>query len=160
MGYLLNTNGLNIPQKYQARIRDYWAKKGSLPLAEFAPYASFVLKIQTFYYISLASTLPYMISPKSLIDTMYLFYLPFCMVFISSDKIHHACAPLFLREDQLYINGDELKIDLANINDYFLQLPQEVEDKGRMRFARTPPKDGDFLVGRIWDRFLPNWRVE
>ena len=27
-----------------------------------------------------------------------------------------------------------------------------------MAFAQNPPTDADFLVTRLWDRFLPKWR--
>jgi hypothetical protein len=159
MDYLLGSRGLNIPRMYQHNIWEHWGNQNFLPLDKFAPYASFVLTIQTFYYISLAASLFSTDQPSSLLDTMYLFYLPFCMVFVSCDRLHQNCAPLFLRDNQLYVDGFELKKDLQKIHQYFLQLPSEIKAKGRMMFASIPPKDGDFLVGSIWDRFLPNWRV-
>jgi hypothetical protein len=47
------------------------------------------------------------------LDAHYLFYLPFCHVFASFDRLHRLLAPLFLRPDQRFLSGDDLKRELA-----------------------------------------------
>lgn len=80
------------------------------------------------------------------------------MVFASNDKLHARVVPLFLREDQEFVNGVDLKADLKKLDEYYSQLPEEVRRQGVTKFASWPPFEGDFLVTRLFDRFLPRWR--
>jgi len=127
-------------------------------VVQFARYAAFVLTVDVFFYIAAAADL---ISAKRVtnkVDLAYLFYLPFCMLFISSDNIHGRCAPLFLREDQQFIRGEELKADLKKLDELYDKLPQEEKEKGLSAYANHPPMERSFLVTRLWDTFLPRWR--
>jgi hypothetical protein len=108
--------------------------------------------------MALESTLISQQKASNRIDLAYLFYLPFCMLFVSSDHFHRRCASLFLRDNQEFIWGEDLKKDLARINVYFDKLPDEAKQKGIYSIAARPPTNEDFLVARIWDRFFPNWR--
>ena len=47
--------------------------------------------------------------PSNRTDIAYLFYLPFSMVFVSSDDLHRRTAPLFMRPDQAFVWGIDLK---------------------------------------------------
>ena len=89
---------------------------------------------------------------------MYLFYLPFCMVFVSSDWIHKECSPLFLRNDQTFVWGPEMKKDLKRINDFYSALPDSDKEQGNDFFAKAPPDIGDSIVQQLWDKHLPTWR--
>jgi len=80
------------------------------------------------------------------------------MLFVSSDRLHAKCAPLFLRPDQSFVWGGDLKKDLTQLNQHYSQLPDEVKEKGVFALVDTPPKDGDFLVARLWDKHLRPWR--
>ncbi len=80
------------------------------------------------------------------------------MVFTSRDKLHAKTARLFLNSDQVFVPGDELKTDLAKLDEHFSKLPDEVKLRGVMSFAHFPPADGDFLVSRLWDQPMrPGW---
>ena len=96
--------------------------------------------------------------PSNRIDIAYLYYLPFCMIFVSKDKLHTRSVPLFLKSDQEFVHADELKAELARLDTYFSTLPEEVREQGVMKFAHYPPTEGDYLTARLWDRFLPKWR--
>ena len=97
--------------------------------------------------------------PSNKIDIAYLYYLPFCMVFTSRDKLHQKTAPLFLDDDQVFVHGDDLKVDLAKLDAHYSLLSDEEKLRGVMSFAHYPPIDGDFLVSRLWDRLMkPEWR--
>ena len=91
-------------------------------------------------------------------DISYLFYLPFCMIFTSSDRLHERCVPLFLRPDQEFISGRDLKADLIRIVDHFNAVPEVEKEKGLYAFAEKPPTEGNFLIASLWDHYLPNWR--
>jgi hypothetical protein len=91
-------------------------------------------------------------------DIAYLFYLPFSHAFVSSDKLHSRCAPLFIRENQRFVWGIDLKADLRRMNAHYLSRPEAQRERGIMAFAQLPPKTGDFLTARLYDRSAPNWR--
>jgi hypothetical protein len=43
------------------------------------------------------------------VDIAYLYYLPFCHIFVSSDNLHHRVVPEFLRKDQSFVPGPNLR---------------------------------------------------
>lgn len=149
---------LGVSPQQQSRILARWAEAGSPPMVFYAPYAAYVLTVEVFFQIALAASLISRARPSNRVDIAYLFYLPFAMVFISSDRLHARCAPLFLRSDQEFVWGLDLKKDLARLNEYFSQLPQDTKEKGVLTLAGSPPRDGDFLVAQLWDRHLRPWR--
>jgi hypothetical protein len=89
-------------------------------------------------------------------DVIYLAYLPFCNIFISSDKFHKNCASLFLRENQKFVWGQDIKADLKNIDKYFDSFSVEDKMKGLYVVAPHPPVESP-LVRLLWDEFLPGW---
>jgi hypothetical protein len=91
-------------------------------------------------------------------DIGYLMYVPFCQVFVSSDKLHRSCAPHFLRPDQTFVWGPDLKADLKHLVAYYEALPETEKEEDLAYIAPTPPVDTDGLVGRLWDRYLRSWR--
>ena len=118
------------------------------------------MTVELFFQITLAADLISCKVPSNRIDIAYLFYLPFCKIFVSSDKLHRKCTSLFLRDDQEFVWGHLLKKGLSQLNDYYLQLPASIKEKGVMAFASDPPKNGDYYVAQLWDRHWPGWREE
>ncbi len=148
---------LYINKKYILEVNKAWASKNFPPLKEFAPYAAYVLTIEIFFYIAINSELVQKeINSKT--DFGYLYYLPFCMIFVSSDNLHRRCAPLFLRKDQDFVWGLDLKEDLRRIDGFYDALPTTEKEKGLYAMAVYPPEDENLLTTRLWDRFLPKWR--
>lgn len=90
--------------------------------------------------------------PSNRTDIAYLFYLPFSMMFVSSDKLHRQTAPLFMRSEQAFVWGQDLKAALKAVNEHFLKLPEEEREKGISAFAHAPPAGN--LVADLWDKFL------
>jgi len=149
---------LDIPSKFQRDIKKRWSKARPIPFNEFAPYASYVLSINMFFYLCLDKSFISKDRPSNFIDLSYLYYLPFCMIFVSSDNLHKRIAPLFLSTDQTFVSGSKLKADLKKLNEYYLSLPEEIRDMGPMRFAPYPPENQDTLTGRLYDKHLKPWR--
>lgn len=143
----------NIPYQYRSEVFRRWADSGYPTLSNFAPYAAFVLNIELFFHLALAAHLISTQRNSNRTDIVYLFYLPFCKIFVSGDKLHRKCAPLFMRKDQEFIWGFDLKTDLKNINQYYEKMPEDVKKQGVMKFAVEPPIDGDFLITRIWKKY-------
>jgi hypothetical protein len=137
-----------------------WRIAGGPPLRAFAPYFRHVFGADLFFYLALAADL-ISLRPTNMVDLAYLYYMPFCMVFTSSDKLHERIVPVFLRDDQSFVRGTDLKADLHKLDEHFSALPQEVKDRGLYHFAARPPLDISFLVTRLWDRHLrPIWRED
>ncbi|MFQ5852192.1 MAG: hypothetical protein ACE5JU_16615 [Candidatus Binatia bacterium] len=149
---------LGVPHDIRQEALGRWQAAGTPPLPGFASYAAHVVSVDLFFYLALASDLISRERPSNKIDLAYLYYLPFSMVFASNDKLHARVVPLFLREDQEFVNGVDLKADLKKLDEYYSQLPEEVRRQGVTKFASWPPFEGDFLVTRLFDRFLPRWR--
>lgn len=149
---------LNIHPRYHQEIMERWKISNYPALPRYAPYVAYVYTIELFFQIALAANLISSDRPSNRVDIGYLFYLPFSMVFVSSDKLHRKCAPLFLRENQQFIWGLDLKNGLNEINQYYSAYPEDEKEKGVMSFASDPPKEGNFLISQIWDRHFPSWR--
>jgi hypothetical protein len=74
------------------------------------------------------------------------------VVFVSQDDLHRKCAPLFMRADQNFVWGINLKGALKSVNDHFSELPETEREKGIRAFAHHPPTGN--LVSDLWDRFM------
>jgi hypothetical protein len=142
----------HIPQDLHAPIAQAWNNTGRRPLPEFSPYAAYALTVEIFFQVALGAGLIGGERPSNRTDIAYLFYLPFSMVFVSSDDLHRRTAPLFMRPDQTFAWGVDLKQALKSVNGHFLQLPEEERNKGITKFAHRPPAGN--LVAELWDRFM------
>lgn len=151
---------IGIPRERQPEIRDRWIAAGRPLLRDFAPYVRHVVGVDMFFCIAIASDLVSRERASNRADIAYLYYLPFCMVFTSSDHLHASVVPLFLRDYQTFVHGSDLKADLKRLDEHYSKLPEETRARGIRTFASRPPVDGDFLVTRLWDRFLPTWREQ
>ena len=89
-----------------------------------------------------------------------MYYLPFCNVFTSGDKLHARTVPLFLREDQSFVSAQDLKAGLGQLDSLYSALPEETRKSGFHHFASYPPLDDSYLVTRLWDKHMrPEWRA-
>jgi hypothetical protein len=149
---------LDVPYYLHHEITERWSIAGRPPLFEYAPYAAFVLTVKLFFYIALAANLISSKRPSNHADIAYLFYLPFCMMFVSNDMLHRRCAPLFLRHNQQFVWGQALKRCLGKINEHYLQLPETTKEKGVLSFASDPPPIENPLIERLWNQLLPKWQ--
>lgn len=150
---------VDIPPELHRSILERWSIDQYRPLSEFAPYAAHVLSVELFFQISIAANLISTERASNRIDIGYLFYLPFCMLFVSSDKLHRKCATPFLRTNQDFVWGQDLKAELGRLNRHFAQLPEHELEGGIMRFASAPVGEDDALMIRLWDKHAPNWRT-
>lgn len=144
---------LGVPNQHHRDILERWCRFGYPPLTQYAPYVAHVLTVELFFQIALAADLISSERASNRVDIAYLFYLPFCMMFVSSDKLHQRCAPLFLRPNQRFIWGPDLKASLTAINQFYSTLDEGTKEKGLFSFAANPPA-GDFLVTQLWRDLL------
>lgn len=145
---------LGIPEKPGREIIERFRTAGEPGLESFAGYAAFALKVELFYHIAVHKG---RMSVKQRMDINYLFYLPFCSIFVSTDWVHAASAPLFLRDDQEFVSGPQLKAALKQLNETYSAMP-DAANKSIVELAPQPPKDGNNLVTRLWDRHWHKWK--
>ena len=149
---------LGVPQHIRDTALFRWKAAGKPAIAEFAPYFRHLYSVDLFFYLAIAADLISCERPSNKVDLAYLYYLPFCMVFTSSDKLHAKVVPLFLKPDQTFLEGTALKADLGKLDAHYSSLPDEVKNQGILEFAHYPPQDTSFLVTRLWDKYLTPWR--
>ena len=148
----------SLPPHLRTRIISRWNNNSCPPINVFAPYAAYMLKVDLFFYLGLITNLISEDRASNKIDLAYLYYLPFCMVFTSNDALHEKTVPLFMEQGQVFVHGQDLKINLKILDDYYSGLPDDIKEQGIMKFAIYPPGDLAPLISQLWDSFLPIWR--
>jgi hypothetical protein len=150
---------LGVPTERWGDIFNRWTASGRPVLPGFAPYAAYCATVDLFFSLAIASGLISKDRPSNKADLAYLYYLPFCMVFTSGDKLHRATAPLFMQQGKAFVWGQDMKADLKALDEHYSTLPEETRAQGIWSFAHRPPLEGAFLVTSLWDKFLrPIWR--
>jgi hypothetical protein len=146
---------LEIPPDLRRAIKDRWKSRKQPGLGSFAPYAAHVLRVEIFFRTALGANLIASTRASHRVDMAYLFYLPFCTLFVSNDRLHRDCAPLFMRPDQEFVWGQDLKPDLAALNSHFSALPSEVRAQGIYKFAERLPDESRGVVRGLFERHTP-----
>lgn len=117
------------------------------------------MTVDLFFALAIAAGFIAKERPSNKADIAYLYYLPFCMVFASKDKLHARTVPLFLKGKQQFLWAADLKEELKRLDEHYSAFPEDVKARGVMSFAHVPPTEGDFLTTRLWDEFMsPIWR--
>lgn len=151
---------VQIPAHLQAQIVRRWSEAGFPPLAEHARYAAHVLCVELFFQITLAAGLISAERPSNRADIAYLFYLPFCHIFVSGDKLHRRCARVFLRGAQDFVWAPDLKADLSRINRELMATTEGQREDGLHKLAPYPPGEDSCLTVSLWRKHAPGARRE
>jgi len=116
------------------------------PLQVMSPYAYYCLRV---FALFIGGAVCDLITsrPTDRIDLEYLFYLPFCNVFSSSDKLHKKLAPLLVKEHQVFLPGTELKQALREVGSVRPD-PEEM----MARCSPVPPMSKSCRIRDIWIR--------
>ena len=150
---------VGIAKEYRDQIVARWHSEGAPILNAFAPFLMHVFSVDLVFNISIAAGLIGRERPSNKIDVAYLYYLPFCNVFTSGDNLHCRMIPLFLRDNQTFINRLDLKSDLSLLDLHYDAFPEAVKCQGLSTFAICPPDDTRFLTTRLWDKYkAADWR--
>lgn len=131
--------------------------EGQPGLDTFAPYLRYLLEVDALFGAAVAASLVSPDRPSNAVDVLYLYYLPFCNVFTSNDRLHERLAPLLMRSNQTFVRGQELKGDLARIAAHYSAMPQERLDEGLLRIATRPPFEQESVVADLWSKYATNW---
>lgn len=124
-------------------------------LFAFAPYTFFCVLAKLFFNICLQNEI-IGTKPTNLLDLDYIYYLPFCRVFVSDDKVHKTLVPHLLLPDQLFVTGKELKEDFIKIE----EIKTTLTGKELERTNREPPRNEDLLSYKMWKSMLVDWPPE
>ncbi len=150
---------LAVPEDLRPLIRKRYTQLGEPSLETFAPYTAFVLKVEIFYYLCLGSSFISKDRASNKADIAYLYYLPFCHVFVSKDNLHKRVARLFMEHGQRFVDADDLKKALKQADDHYSQFTSEIEEVGLMRYVGYPSPALNNLITELWDEFMrPDWR--
>jgi hypothetical protein len=150
---------LGVPAPSKRVVLERWEAAGRPGLEAFAPYSTHVFKVDLLYYLGIHRGFISGERASNKADMAYLYYLPFAMVFVSGDKLHHRTVPLFLRPDQSYVHADEFKAALREIDQHYDRLPEGIKELGVLQFASFPPLQVENTVTRLWDKHMrPEWR--
>lgn len=141
-------------QEWVEQIIARWRSLGQPKIRDFAPYFIHILTVDLFFYLSIAAGLIGSDRKSNRADIAYLYYLPFCMVFTSKDNLHVRIVPYFLRDDQSFVNGTDLKNDLRRLDEHYAALPEETKEQGLYGFATYPPDDDSYLVTSLWKKHM------
>lgn len=149
---------MDAPEQAMRGVIRLWKRRGSPPLREYAPYILFCLEVDLFFQLCLSNGLISDQRPSNMVDLSYLYYLPFTQGFASNDKLHRAMVPLFLRDDQFFCWGPDLKADLRHLDEHFWSLPEEQKAGGLFLLASSPPLADEGVIAQHWDKSMPGWR--
>jgi hypothetical protein len=121
-------------------VRWKWDILRSLPV--FAPYAYHCFRVRL---IGLLGMMQGIVGtrPSNIVDLEYLYYTPFAFIFCSGDKLHQQLAPAVLREDQSFVDRQDLQQALTEL----VAARQGTPDAG--------PSD-DCLIRSLW---LKHWKL-
>lgn len=151
-------NEFNVSPRYRAYIIVRWQRRANLLLCDFAPYAFYCLNVSLIFHFGLASDL---ITPKRTnpIDLEYLFYLPFCMAFVSGDKFQADLSKLLLTARQDFIERDALKTDLAWLKEEWEGLDKQEREKRFYDYGPHPPQHNpDSITYKLWKKHMKPWK--
>jgi hypothetical protein len=123
-----------------SKVTTRWQQAGKPLLREFAPYAYHCIKVIFTHHLGVLRGF-FTTRAKDLFDLNYLFYLPFCNVFSSSDNFLKNMVPSLLRADQVFVSGTELKADLQKMVDFRNQLEGDAMTRWLEENSDKPPVD-------------------
>lgn len=120
---------------------------GLMPrVKDLCPYAASVLRLYLTFIGGLGRGFigP---RPSHYVDLQYLFYAPFCMVFVSSDKFHREMWPATAGENT-FIWGPDLKKELQQRIEMRSKMTEP--EKQQQRFPSFPKELPDSPIHRVW----------
>ena len=146
----------HVETPLHAPILTRWRRAGAPVLGVYASYARYLLLVDLTFYLAVSAGL---VTPKgsNRADCFYLYYLPFCMIFSSTDRLHARLAPFFLRDNQEFVPGPALKADLKRIVEAHAHMSEADLERGLPSILNRPPNIST-TANELWDRFLPTWR--
>lgn len=103
-----------LPEPVRRVVWHRWEGEGGPMLRDFASYAHHCTR--TLLLLLIGTTHNVLSArPTNRIDIEYLFYSPFCEVFVSADRIHRQLAPLVLGPKQTFVTASDFKTEMKKL---------------------------------------------
>jgi hypothetical protein len=121
-------------------------------MRDFAPYAASVLKLYLSFIGGLARGFigP---RPSHYVDLQYLFYAPFCMVFVSADRFHRDLWPATAGINT-FVWGQDLKDDLAKRIVARKEMTEEQLKAHHDKYSFYPIEIEGSITNDLWKRYM------
>jgi hypothetical protein len=132
-----------------------WETSNEKSIRKFAPYTLFCLRANFLFYISLQNDI-ITTRPTNWIDMHYVYYLPFCRVFLSNDKFHDEIIPHLINKNQRYVKGTDMKNDFKKI----MAIKEQLSGKDLVRAEKEPPRNPELLSYQLWNEMYFGWPPE
>ena len=146
-----------VPFDIQRQVVLRWFQLKCPFLKGFAPYAAYCLKANLLLAIGNINEQVFGRQHEhDLRDLEYCYYLPFCEVFASDDKIHRKLIGLLMRPDQKFV-GLELRNDLKRLGEEWFSFSQEEKIEHRRKFGFKPAFNDNSVVWQLWEEFRPDY---
>jgi hypothetical protein len=134
-----------------------WSLAGRPDLREYAPYASYCLRVLLVFIGGIRSKLISLNSTNRL-DLEYCYYLPFCMGFVSRDHLHRDLSAALLGPKEEFIDGDQLKSELRQLADEWDALTSEQRQDREAEYGDYPPAREGSIAAMMWKKNMRPWR--
>ena len=149
---------LRLPEPARILIRTRWVEVGKPHFKAFAEYAYYYHRLGSVFWIGVTSGLiPSSKKAKALCDVQYLNYLPFAHAFCTNDRFQHELSQHFLRENQEFIWGEDLKKDLGTIASCYRHMTGEDRKYYALHYGHYPPPIIGSITYRLWQKFMRPW---
>lgn len=148
-------SSLGVDKNLHSRIRRRWRIARTI-LPRYAPYTAFCTKALLMLLMAERSTLVRKRS-TNIIDVQYLFYIPFCMVFISDDTVHSRLAPLLLRKDQSFAKGSEIRASLKEQMERWKGLNESEKKRLGYALGGYPIPSSTCKIFELWKKHMRPW---
>jgi hypothetical protein len=151
----------NVDPKDKIAIKTRWQTGSYSSFGDFAKYAFYCFRLGSVFWVAVTSGLiPTSKHAKAIIDYEYLYYLPFVHAFCSRDNFQRDLSRYFLRTDQDFIWGDDLRSDLQVIKEYKNRMTDSDKRLYEIHFGHYPPPIADSITYDIWSRRMRPWTLK
>jgi hypothetical protein len=149
---------LGLPEPVRVLVRDRWTMMGKPHFRAFAEYAYYWYRLASVFWIGVTSGLiPTSKKAKALCDVQYLNYLPFAHAFCTNDRFQQELSQYFLREEQKFIWGEDLKKDLDIIASCYRHMTEEERKYYELHYGHYPPPIIGSITHILWQNFMRPW---
>jgi hypothetical protein len=150
LGFILSF--VQAPEELKALAYKPLLEQRYTRIRDFAPYAANVLKLYLSFIGGLARGFigP---RPSHYLDLQYLFYAPFCMAFVSSDKFHRELWAATAGVNT-FVWGPQLKTDLANRMTVRREMTQEQLQAHAEELGFYPLEIEGSITNTLWKQYM------
>jgi hypothetical protein len=145
------------PREQMSAIAWFSRQGPGARLPEYAPFAAHVVRLYLSFVVGMACGLVGTRRTNT-IDLQYLFYAPFCRVFISNDNLHrdlwNAGA---VTSEASFVWGEDFRVDLRRRNEKRAAMTFEEWSEHRRVHGDWPEEIEGSIISALWQRHCPAW---